>query len=807
MTIEQREHRLIQLSAVFLFIYSMILTLAPAVRAQTLDTPLRLSHWIGFGLWCIFAFIFQRIIARVLPDRDPILFPLALLLSGWGLLTIWRLDSGFGLRQSLWLGVSLTVLTGIIYLVRDVNFLRRYKYLLLGSGLLLTALTLVFGANPAGAGQRLWLGCCGVYLQPSEPLKLLLVIYLSAYLAEHFVIRQNIFPFLLPTLFIAGLAISLLLVQRDLGTASILILLFTNVLFLATGKFRVLLATGLGLFLAGVIGYFLIDVVHTRINVWLDPWSDPSGHAYQTVQSLLAIASGGTIGRGPGLGSPGLVPVAHSDFIFSAMAEETGLTGILGLLIVYGLLISRGLIASFNATDRFKRLLAAGLTAYLGIQTLLIIGGNLRDLPLTGETLPFVAYGGSSLLTAFIALALLLIISNRAEVEAIPLASPRPYFFMAALFGFGIITASLTSVWWSVVRAPNLLARTDNPRRSIADRYVLRGGILDRNNAQINITEGAIGDYRRVYVYSGLAPIVGYTNPIFGQAGLESSLDDYLRGLQGNPSGLIWWDHLLYGMPPPGLNVRLTIDLELQKIADQSMMDFKGALVLLNAQTGEILIMASHPGYDPNKLDQIGPQLAQDPNTPLVNRSAQGSYPIGSASEPFILTAGSGAPLTAAQLMDTYKAVGFYSAPQVQLPVSPASTQTDTAKLQVSPLQMAIAAACLSHAGECPAPRIVLAVDTLQQGWIVLPPLSQPVTAFSASSAAHATAVLTQPGQNFWGWTGRAESNGQTLTWYLAGTPSNWLGTPLSLAVILESDNPSAAKYIGQQILQAAVKP
>ncbi len=314
---------------------------------------------------------------------------------------------------------------------------------MLGGGLALTALTLLLGTNPAGFGPRLWLGCCGFYLQPSEPLKLLLVVYLSAYLADRLPLKLRFFPMLAPTVFVTGLAILLLIVQRDLGTASIFILLYTAVLFLATNRRRVLVATAIALLLAGLTGFFFVDVIHARLESWINPWNDPSGGSYQIIQSLIAIANGGTPGRGPGIGNPTLVPVAHSDFIFSAIGEELGLAGSLALLAIFALLLSRGLIASMRAPDRFRRYLAAGLTGYLGLQALVIIGGNLRLLPLTGVTLPFVSYGGSSLLTSFVAVALLSIISDQADQEPAPLESVRPYILIAGMLAAGILAAGL----------------------------------------------------------------------------------------------------------------------------------------------------------------------------------------------------------------------------------------------------------------------------------------------------------------------------------------------------------------------------
>ena len=806
--VNQRESRLLYVAAVFLFLYSTILTLSPAVRERTWNVSYRFSHWIGFFIWVGCVYIAHRVSARQLPDRDPYLLPLASLLSGWGILTIWRLDSGFGLRQAMWFGVSIAAFAPILLTQKNLNFLWRYKYILLTSGLALTAFTLLFGTNPAGFGPRLWLGCCGFYLQPSEPLKLLLVIYLAAYLATRFPLQQHSFPLLIPTIFVTGLALLLLIVQRDLGTASIFISLYTVILYIATGKRRVLLAAAATLIVAGLVGYFFIDVVRIRLDAWINPWNDPTGHSYQIIQSLLAVADGGIFGRGPGLGSPGLVPVAHSDFIFSAISEETGLAGTLGLLAIFGLILVRGLIAALRAADRFRRLLAAGLTVYLGIQALLIIGGNLRMLPLTGVTLPFVSYGGSSLLTSFVAIGLLIVISNQSdEVESAALVSPQPYFLLASLLGLGLITASLIAAWWAIVRSPDLLTRTDNPRRSIADRYVLRGQLLDRNNQPIDMTTGKSGTYQRVYLYPDLAPLTGYIEPTYGQAGLEASLDDYLRGLAGNPSSLISWNYLLYGTPPPGLDVRLSLDLELQKKADQLLGAFKGAVVLLNAQTGEILVMASHPVYDPNKLSETGSFLAQDKNAPLVNRAAQGTYPPGNAVIPFLYSFGSINGISNKQEANLFENLGFYDSPQANMPVNPATPRDELNNLRVSPLQMAMAAAALSNDGTRPSPRIALAVDTPQQGWVVLPAPSDPVKVFSSNTVNNITRQLSTQNRPFWEWTGFGGSNTDMSSWYLGGTLPNWQGTPLTVIVLIEGNYPATAQGIGQQLLQTATHP
>ena len=801
------QRRLLRWAEIFLFLFSVILTLSPAVRERSLSVDLRWSHWLAFTVWLILVEFADHTAAIQMPDKDPYIWPVAAFLSGWGLLTIWRLDETFGLRQLIWLTISITVFLIGLRLSSDLQWLRRYKYVLLTGGLVLTALTLLFGTNPGGYGPRLWLGCCGVYFQPSEPLKLLLVIYLAAYLADQLTVRMRPLPLLLPTILVTGIALLLLIVQRDLGTASIFILIFTVVLFLATDHRRVLIGTFIGLALAGLVGYFFISVIRTRVDAWLDPWVDPSGRSYQIIQSVMAIANGGAIGRGPGLGSPGLVPVAISDFIFSAIAEEIGLIGVFALLALFGIVLARGIIAALRAPDRFRRLLAAGTTAYIGIQSLLIIGGNLRIVPLTGVTLPFVSYGGSSLLTSYVALLLILHVGRTSDQEPSPLQTARPYMILSGLLGLGLIAMALGSTWWAIVRGPDLLVRTDNPRRSIADRFVKRGDILDQQDAIISTTEGVSGDLQRVYLYPDLAPVIGYTHRIFGQAGLEASLDDYLRGMQGNPSSLIWWDHLLYGTPPPGLDVRLSLQLSRQKQADELLGIHPGAAILLNARSGEILVMASHPTYDPNALDLIGADLARDPHAPLLNRAVQGSYHLGTTTAPFLAIINSPNAPSASQVSGMLDKLGFFTTPQIRIPLNPAIKTSKIEDLQVSPLQMGLAAAALSNHGIRPAPRIALAVNTPQQGWIVLPALGEPVTVAEPSQADAAASSFLVKSRSYWEYVGQASQKDSLITWYLGGTLPDWQGTPLAVVVALEEDNIYLARQIGRTLLDGSLQP
>ncbi len=799
---QQIQSRLIILTGIFVLIYSSILTISPAVLNRGWDTPLRWQHWIGAIVWLFLLGLAYHFITLRLPNTDPYLLPVVLLLSAWGNLTIWRLSPPFGLRQTIWAIISVLVLILGLRLPADLVYLRRYKYVWLFGGLLLTGLTVVFGSNPSGFGPRMWLGCCGVYFQPSEPLKVLLIMYLAAYLAglpDLFSSPNRstsgrdgrstpLLPLLAPTLLMTGLALILLLVQRDLGTAFIFLVLYAAILYVTTGKKRVLVIAGIGIAISAILGYFLFDVVKLRIEAWVNPWQDPSGRSYQIVQSLLAIANGGLVGRGPGLGAPGLVPVSHSDFIYSAIVEETGLVGAIGLIILLGLFAVSGIRVALQSPDPFHRYLAAGLITYLIAQSLLIIGGNIRLLPLTGVTLPFVSYGGSSLLTAYLGLLFLLQISNQTEIKPGLHSARMPQYRQLADFTLlSLILVALGTAWWAFYRGPTLLTRTDNPRRAIADRYVQRGAILDRNNQPISASRGKPGEYSRVIFYPPLSPIIGYTHPVYGQAGLEASLDAYLRGLRGNTTSSIWKNHLLYGQPPPGLDIRTTLDLDLQMRLDQAMGEHPGAAVLMNPRTGEILAMASHPGFDANRLDETWSTLVQDRESPLLNRATLGRYPTGDLIQKIF--------------PEGLAAYGLDQTFTLYLPVgAPPSTQAE--QLALSPLQAALMASTLSAEGVRPVPRLVNALNTPLAGWVLLPTEGDPIYALSPEIADARVRSLTPPNSNIWENIITLTDTESEITWYMGGTHPDISGMPMVLALVLEEDNPQLAEQIGEQILK-----
>jgi hypothetical protein len=428
-------------------------------------------------------------------------------------------------------------------------------------------------------------------------------------------------------------------------------------------------------------------------------------------------------------------------------------------------------------------------------------------LPLTGVTLPFISYGGSSLVTSFLALLLLLQISNNIDEEPAPLPNPQPYLALGALLSLGLFAIALTNSWWSVVRGPDLLTRADNPRRFVEDRYVPRGRILDRANTPINITMGSIGSFTRSYEYPDLAPVLGYNDPKYGQSGVEAEFDDYLRGARGNPSSAIWWEQLLYGMSPNGLDVRTSIDLSLQQQADESLGDKTGALILLDARSGEILALASHPTFDPNQLAEIGSQLNDDPTKPLINRGTQGIYPMGSLVSPFAQMLLGRAPASEEELQQVYETFGFNRPPEIALPVAESLESPELEHFHVSPLQVALAAAALSNHGVIPSPHIATAVNTPNDGWVLLSAEGTPFEAVQPSAADEAAASLRISGKPFWSFGTREIEKESTVTWFIAGTLPDWQGTPMVVVLLLEENDLFHARIIAESLLSGAMNP
>jgi cell division protein FtsW (lipid II flippase) len=369
-------------------------------------------------------YVVAHVVARIaVPYADPYLLPLVAVLTAVGLTLIYRLNPDDAFRQGLWIVAGVAAFSGTLLVLRgDFRALESYKYLF-GIGaivLLMLPAAPVIGRSVNGA--RLWVDLGPIQFQPGEFAKLAVIVFLAGYLREkREVLAQGRLKDLGPLLVIWGAAMLVLVQTGDLGSALLYFGIFLGMLYVATARLAYVVG-GLGLFVAGAMAlYQVVPRVQERVTAWTDPWGDAEHSGYQIIQSLYSIANGGFWGTGLGRGTftttggGALIPFAKTDFIYSVIAQELGLVGTAALLLVYMLIVVRGFRTALLAEDGFSKLLAAGLTFGLAIQTFIILGGIVRLIPLTGITLPFVSYGGSSIVANFVLLAGLLLVSNRAN--------------------------------------------------------------------------------------------------------------------------------------------------------------------------------------------------------------------------------------------------------------------------------------------------------------------------------------------------------------------------------------------------------
>lgn len=403
-------------------------------------------QWQWGDLWMSFLFIglFYAVhlwLHFTRPTADQVLLPLVAGVTALGLVMVQRLEpalvealpglEGIARKQVIWIVLGVTAMLGTAWLLRDLNWLRRYKYTFAIAGMALVAATLAFGTDAgSGTGVNLWFDFGFFQFQPSELLKVILVIFLAGYLDDKRDLLVSSYrlgrlklpplPYLAPLLLLWVLALVLFVVQRDLGSALLFFGIFLAMLYVASGKVFYVVG-GLSLFFgaAYVLNTFFASQfthIQRRVTSWLNPWPFGQDAGYQIVQSLYALASGGLFGRGIGFGSPSYIPAVHTDMVISAIGEELGLMGTLATLALFMLLVYRGYHIAVVARTGYEQLLAVGLTTVLGLQTIIIIGGAIKLIPLTGITLPFISYGGSSLITNFVIVGLLLRISAQRTV-------------------------------------------------------------------------------------------------------------------------------------------------------------------------------------------------------------------------------------------------------------------------------------------------------------------------------------------------------------------------------------------------------
>lgn len=408
---------------------------------RTGEAPVSLLQHVG--ILVVLAIVAEVGVHFLAPYADPVILPVTVALTGLGLAMIHRLDHSYraldqstvGIRQLVFAGIALSLAAVMLIILKDHRKLRRYTYTFGALSVILLLLPMIPGLGKETNGARVWLQLGSMSLQPGEFVKITLAIFFAGYLVAN---RDNLAiggPKVLglrlprmrdlgPIVVVWLIGLAILILQRDLGTSLLLFGLFTAMLYVATNRPSWLLLGGLMFPPAVALAVKFFPHVRARFTIWLNAL-DPEiyeqrGGSFQLVQSLFGQASGGLLGAGWGRGYPQLVPLANSDFILSSLAEELGLTGMFAILLLYLILIERGLRAALGVRDGFGKLLAAGLSFSLALQLFVVLGGVTGLIPLTGLTAPFLAAGGSSLLTSWIAVAILLRISDASRRPATP---------------------------------------------------------------------------------------------------------------------------------------------------------------------------------------------------------------------------------------------------------------------------------------------------------------------------------------------------------------------------------------------------
>jgi peptidoglycan glycosyltransferase len=591
-------------------------------------------------------------VRRFAPGADPALLPLAFLLSGLGLAFVTRLDRQLAASQVVWLFVGVAALVLTLALVPSLDRLARYKYTIMLVGIVMLVLPAVVGREINGA--KLWIQFAGLSFQPGEIAKIAIIIFLAAYLSEHremlSVSTRRVAGMRLPDLRTLGplllmwvVSLFVLVFERDLGSSLLIFGTFLLMLYVATGR-PAYVVVGLTLFSAGALAAWRVfEHVQTRIAIWIDPFADATGRGYQLVQSLFALGAGGMLGTGLGQGLPTRIPFVETDFIFSAIGEELGLLGASAVVLCFLVFGMRGLATAVRAKTDMAAFTAAGIVAAITLQAFVIVGGVTRLIPLTGVTLPFVSYGGSSLLSTFIMLALLLRAGDEGtglgtEMITSPtdggtlgrVALGRRLSRTAIVLSIMLVAlvANLTAI--QVVEARSLANSPANTRRVAEQARQDRGTIFTRDRVVLaeSVPDGRA--FKRAYPAGELAAhTVGYYSARYGRSGVEAAANDALSGTRVYKD---WADVIAAatGRPVKGDDVVLTLDARVQRAAEQALAGRKGAIVVLDPRDGAVLASASYPRFDPNSVDKQWKSLSAEKSAPLIDRGRQSLRAPGS---------------------------------------------------------------------------------------------------------------------------------------------------------------------------------
>lgn len=620
---------------------------------------------LGVPVGIFIAFLIAHLAIRKLaPGADPALLPLSFALSGIGIAFVTRLAPELAMRQVMWLFFGVVCMLLVLIFLKNLDRIANYKYTLMIVGFLLLLSPLLPVVGQEIYGSRIWLNIAGISFQPGEIAKILIVLFLAGYLAQNremlSIFTHRIGPFKIPDLatlvpLLVMWVISLLIVifEKDLGSALVVFFVFITMLYVATGKKTYLIIGFVLIAIGGVAAFLLFDHVQIRVDTWLDPFKDATGDGYQLVQAIFSIADGGLFGVGIGNGMSDQIPIVESDFIFAAIAEETGLLGAAGLLLLYLCFAIRGLVTAARAKSDVSSFIAVGLTASIILQAFIIVGGVTRLIPLTGLTLPFVSQGGSSLLASFIVIGFLLrcgdqstglgtemisgtgTLSSESVLGRVSLGKRLTKTMIAFSVLFALLVANLTLIM--VVQANDYKNMPSNNHTLAREARTERGTISTYDNvvlAQSVLQDD--GTYKRVYPSGTLAAhVVGYASEAYGTAGIEASYNDTLKGQRNYAS---WVDvvNAATDAGTPGNDVKLTINSTIQQAAEQALDGFNGACVVIDPETGAVLALASSPSYNASDIESI--LSSGSDSSALYNRATQALYSPGSTFKMVSLT-------------------------------------------------------------------------------------------------------------------------------------------------------------------------
>lgn len=678
-------------------LYAMyVVTTGAALSFQTLAVPL--------GLFAAFAaaHIGVRIFA---PGADPAILPVVFTLSGIGITFVTRLQPDASLGQVIFLFLGVALMVGTLAVVKNLEVIKRYKYVLGIAGIILLVLPMFIGTEIYGS--KLWIKIGGFQFQPGEFAKVLIVLFLAGYLAENrellSISNRTVlgikFPrlrLLYPLFIVWGVCLLVVAFERDLGSALLFYTIFLIMLYVATGRVSYVII-GLALLAVGAFGmYQIMSHVQVRVAIWLDPFSDAQNLGYQIVQSLFSLADGGLAGVGIGKGMADIIPVVASDMIFAAIGEEMGLLGGSAVLLLFMLFAVRGLTTAARAKSDLAAFSAAGLTAAISFQAFTIVGGVTKLIPLTGVTLPFMSQGGSSLLASFVIVALLLRAGDEATGRSTEIANTstdlatagyrttvrgshmrrpaldtpesgllgrvalanrltRTVFLFTALFA--VLIGNITYI--QVIKASEYQDMPSNNHTINKARFVKRGSIITADGLTLaESVQQADGTYARSYPNGNLAAhVVGYYSQQYGTMGIENTQNDTLTGSKDYSS---WQNALnsLAGISEPGNSVQLTIDSRIQRAAEQALAGRVGAIVALDPRNGAVLAWASAPTFDNTNIQAAieAANASGGADTSMYDRATLALYTPGSTFK--VLTLASALENGLATLDTTYDSPG-----------------------------------------------------------------------------------------------------------------------------------------------------